>query len=946
MSFVLEKIYAKVFQLGEHEIDLLHRTARKLWTGYKFIKEQSNEPIRIASIGYGSGWRDLPILLALRDILKDHAQKSGQPARLIHVLAIEPDWDKQAEFSDGELEWHKPSQFDSNSDFTPVLIGIGDGIQIDLFKSRIETWMINRQKYASGQRWDAVMSFCVLHLLDDWKYTVDFFLKELKTGGAFLFSETPGSVNAFDGFFRNPPKAEDRWEQVWRAIYKERNALLLPITKIVAPRDLTFLKNCLGEAGYSSPRQMQISVNSSISKNDLKLVIESTKEGPDAKTLGAIRINDKKRAAHFVESSLKILDQYPDTNFSFETGYRFFSYKKPRKTKFLSSVAKCACSNSTSEAIERKSRIKRELANHNNVTVAVETPTEQAVATILHDMREALALSHDTMMVATTKEDGNYKTAIQLVPLSIVGTSELRIEQARKFISRHAIYLSERPEKHLSHIFDTRLGDLSVEVTAVAESTYKIAPTVQVTYSADGDPCYIRLQMPQRILEEYRNEVSQEFELFLGNKTAHLLDAEAYPGWNYQTGFDSFYVKAVPPKIKASLANVRMESGDLLLDELRRITNDKTDHIKQPISQQLCAQGLSSEDVEALTEALINSLRLALLDWRDAANDSLPWRSCVYIMRKTTGKSGPTGVGILLLLSDSDFALWGNMKASPSNLPLLVNAVEPFLTAIQEIESTVLIREEGERTQRYRFAHDAKGMILTILFDKNFDKLSQPTQDTAHLLNHQIFLWNSSRMLPANTHEVLDLEKCSQLSRRLAFRHLLSKIELEKSLQTDIPKDEEISIRSKLRTLLYQSKHSGLNMFSDELQYSQLRGCLETRWRGVLESVLICSLRQSLCHSAICDERLKFSKCTLSVQLHSEQVITENGGGVSLVIEERCIDQFAWKSTTEGQTISQLVGLCSNSPDALKLSWDVTPLDNNMFLSSIKVFDPTGRMLP
>jgi len=57
----------------------------------------------------------------------------------------------------------------------------------------------------------------------------------------------------------------------------------------------------------------------------------------------------------------------------------------------------------------------------------------------------------------------------------------------------------------------------------------------------------------------------------------------------------------------------------------------------------------AGKGVMALADAVSNSIRLALLEWREI-QDGLPWRSCVYIMRKIAGESGPIGVSILLLL--------------------------------------------------------------------------------------------------------------------------------------------------------------------------------------------------------------------------------------------------------------------------------------------------------
>ena len=263
------------------------------------------------------------------------------------------------------------------------------------------------------------------------------------------------------------------------------------------------------------------------------------------------------------------------------------------------------------------------------------------------------------------------------------------------------------------------MGDLAVEITATDKSLSECSLPVNVDFSADGQPCYIKLTLSQRFLLDYRAEITRDIEEMLDSKTASLLTPGAYPGWTFTDGIERFYIKADPQKIKDSLANVRTTSEILLLDEFQRITLKYTQPIKELITNQLVRYGLLPDDIRALSEALSNAIRLSILDWRKEVSHSLPWKSCVYIMRKTTGKSGSTGVGVLILLSKSDYDTWGGIQVSPSRLPLLVTAVEPFLNAIQEIENTALNRVDGERLQRDNFAHQTSCVVDSIVASVN-----------------------------------------------------------------------------------------------------------------------------------------------------------------------------------------------------------------------------------
>ena len=425
------------------------------------------------------------------------------------------------------------------------------------------------------------------------------------------------------------------------------------------------------------------------------------------------------------------------------------------------------------------------------------------------------------------------------------------------------------------------------------------------------------------------------------------------PDWNNDKGFLRFYMEARSAHLTQSVASLRKPTGEFFLDEFREVTKRFVDTIRDKIISKLQISGLKEGDVEVLTAPLSNSLRLGLMEWGED-NERLSWRSCVYIMRKTTGESGSTGASLLMLLSDSDYEAWRDASASFSHpldkstsspLPLLVAAVEPFVNAIQELENAELAKHKGAMEQRYLFAHDALGMIQTILFDVNFSKLTQPTQDIAKLLYLDIFLWKSKSIRLSPQHESLDLEQCARLARRLAWRHLVLKELQMKMLQKGMTEDEERQVKLNLKNILSNLEQEEM-LFSDKKLFTHLNGGLETKWAGIITSVIICALRQSLCHSVISAERLKIKGQTSSNYLHNERILADDVQGVRFIVEERCLDPFALDTTTEGEKIIRLVEMTSESPDPLKLCWESLLDSDGMYLCTLIITDPTGRILP
>ncbi len=535
----------------------------------------------------------------------------------------------------------------------------------------------------------------------------------------FLLSETPGKVSYFDGYFVERPNPDDHWEQAWRAFYEERDRLLLPGTKIVSPRDMSFVRDVMESAGYKALEKEEIFVETELSGPSLATFIATIRGGADAKTLGAFRFYDKKRANILVDRSTdKLLLASTETRFSFDTGYRYLGFIKPAGSNRLRASAVCrAAHNATGEAIERKTTIKRALKERHDDAAHTE-----AVASILYDMREALALSKDTFIVATTKESGQYIGAVQLAPLSLVGSLYDKKRLAHKFISRHALYLSDLPRRHLSHLFDTDFGDLTVHVAAVANSEVPQATTV-VRSNADGRPCYIHVSINESVFLNYRDQMQDALGDFFNNAADHL-DPGSFAGWNKESGLERFYFESEPTLIQSTFASL---DPDILnrITKYREISDDLLTSITRPIEDALRFYGLP--DPETIATALGNSLRLAMVDWRDSGI-GLAWQSCFYIMRKVARESGHTGVSALILLEKCDSDAWSDAGFASRATPMLVAAVEPFLNAIQEVESARLAqrkgREEGVGDTLDSLSHELSKQT-TVLFGNRLQLMSR-----------------------------------------------------------------------------------------------------------------------------------------------------------------------------------------------------------------------------
>lgn len=667
-TFVLEDIYRKAFPFDSRVKEQLRLASGPLWAQSAVLTDESADPIRIACVGYGSGWRDLPVILALRDQLAESAKRLGRSARPIHVLGIEPSWDKQSTYAGSDLQvTHSSSIFHYSA-----TVYHGDGIHLEVVRMTVEQWIDGCRRENRSFRWDAVFALCVLHLLNDWKAALAFFLNDLAIGGSFLFGSTPGSVSAFDGQFKHDLGHRDTpWERTWRRIYEQRDKLLLPNAKIVSPRDMTFLQACLNEAGYlAAGAPINLTIPSSMTREDIEVMIRSVELGPDANTFGALRINDVERARVFVHNCVTAVH---DDVFTYVTGIEIASFRKSSETRSpLTSVARTACVFATALATECKTRIKRAIPH-------CERPHKRgdAVTSLLYDMRECLALSRDSFIVSTTKLHGRYIAARQLPPISLIGTKAASVEMAMRFVCSHAAYLSTPTEMHLSHVFDIHMGDLSLEIVSSPSVDIQEMSHTSIEYTVDGHPAHVRVLLSEELLRNYAERIRELILLYSAEISQEMNNV--YRGWSSDNGFERFYYDCDPYIIK----NLFQKHSPLkeCQKAIDAFTQPLLDSLKGSIARNL--QATLHDDVKALSATLANALRLAMIELSHDDKPT-PWRACVYILRQIADDHGNTGVGFLFLLSSSDYDAWSARYAS--TLRQFVWAAEPYINAIHELE--------------------------------------------------------------------------------------------------------------------------------------------------------------------------------------------------------------------------------------------------------------------
>jgi hypothetical protein len=725
--FASQATYKKLFQLKESTWPALWEVGKAVASALPVscVVENASggsvEPLRVVCLGYGEGWRDLPILLALLE-----------RGCNCEVIAIEPTWSEQgakairhaSDFAARcgiELNVSEPATTEDHVAFT--LTGTnGCTCVIRVFEQTVEQWLATPANTASAESTiDYVIAMCVLHLLSDWKTSLGWFLdKALKPGGYLVAGETPGSISAFDGDFRRSP-INDVWHNAWRQYYERRRELLLPTAKAVSPKDMSLLRHALSTAGYTRVDPACIAQDGrskfcikaegqcdclwtayeqcAASADDLTAVLQSSRDGPDAKTLGALMLFDKKRGNELLAKLAGL--NWPvcaAAAFEFRASYRYLAYQKPslvvsneRKVPFAEATALVADERAVANAIEIKTAIKatldkrsRDLAKAEpipeNREVTLRALRNEALAKLLFEMREMLCLSRDSFAVATSKVNKSYATAVQLLPLSVVGSVKPKKDRADTLLARHQAYLRAPSDQHINALSDSRLHDLSIELVRLPTGKTDGATQIQVIplFSAEGIVCHVRALISNTKWICWKDLA----EKALTQQVQKPADSATYSNYESSTGFTSFYTVVQPNTSAPPLAAMATDP-------------DLTTAIVTALGGTLLR-----EEVSSVSLAMQNARRLALLHWVPIGSGSsdttmLQWHVALYTMRRLVVDDAHVGVALLMLLGRHDYDAWMDTTEPPETpLPRLLGAVEPFVNAIAEIEAAAHLESQ------------------------------------------------------------------------------------------------------------------------------------------------------------------------------------------------------------------------------------------------------------
>lgn len=722
-EFAPKETYKKLFALREETWPHLFEIGKRVAAACQTMSEPERakeRALKVICLGYGEGWRDLPVLLGLLE--------QGWSC---DVVAIEPTWNnaegaaKQFARSFCETQ-HLPYcvSGSSESDDQFIIKSVSDAARtctIRVFNGTGEKWLEERGRYDGTNSVDIVLAMCVLHLLSDWKATLGWFLDDaLKPGGCLVAGETPGSISAFDGDFRRL-HGDDPWHRAWRRYYQERARQLLPTAKAVSPKNMYILREALELSEYTrlDPTCTDLKdggpfcekaegvckcgwtayEHCTTDASALGEVLNSSKHGPDAKTLGAFMVYDKVRAEELVDCLEK--SAWPKSEgdeFSYRASYRYIAYRKPgaervesRKIGFPAAVASVADNHAVSNAIEIKTSVKKTLNEF--VRKIIENPdinsrgTEltkrrrYALGSVLFDMREMLCLSRDTFAVATSRVKRNYLSAVHLLPLSIVGRQQGKPERAKVLVAQHGSYLSAPANQHINVLADEEnVHDLSIVIVRGGERL-----TVVPYFSADGNVCHLLAEIPETKWNQWATERGSDAV----SGEHHTV---TYSDYETEEGFTSFQTEVT---FNRSGDRTSLDPDDELAGEIKRALKDRHPVLVRPLAL-----------------ALTNARRLAMLHWfRNSDREVSSWKACLYVMRRLvvddeTSDSGfaHVGVALLSLLSADDYDAWIKPENdAKQNFPRLVMAIEPYLSAIAEIEVMGHLEDQLKVARRCAF---------------------------------------------------------------------------------------------------------------------------------------------------------------------------------------------------------------------------------------------------
>ncbi len=274
---------------------------------------------RVLAVGYGDGRLDLPLLLALDQLLCKHVSSWATKGHL-DVVALEPNWISGSDST--------PRQnYGSDAQRWAGMFGIkledrsahadADSpgrVRVRVRKVTCEAWLRQQQQTAKTERFDMAQAFFVLHLLSDWKDSVASLIdRHLHGGGLFLTANASADLACVEAPDSATLHANRRhpsvWQQLWKSVHQVRGELLLPRFRHVSTTSHGLLADALAGCGFSAKgtsSAAQLTWTRYVPWKTVEDIFQATAEGRKAKTLSTLKISDGKLARRFAESVLSL----------------------------------------------------------------------------------------------------------------------------------------------------------------------------------------------------------------------------------------------------------------------------------------------------------------------------------------------------------------------------------------------------------------------------------------------------------------------------------------------------------------------------------------------------------------------------------------------------------------------------------------------------------------
>jgi SAM-dependent methyltransferase len=496
--FTPPKLYERLFGMPQHVLEgLCEEFWRKVFSSQNAKYFQDRADIRVLSVGYGTGRLDLPFWEAMTVQASQHVEKLA-----LEIIAVEPMWagttsvetDLEPTYKSMAHERLTKAGYQIQTDTgSLVYVRTEPDIRIRMDPSTIEDWL---EKSPGEDGFDCICCFFVVHLLDDWKHVLSQLVKRLEPGGLLAFAQNTGNVRCLDGHFDSPPdkgSKDNAWERFWWCVFQERDNLFIPRVRIVSPRDLSVADQVLetwgmtGCQGVPGPLRAEREERKSVLGEDLKMLLESTRDGLAAKTFGSLRIPSKSAASVFCGRVAAILENSElkatsdvDYTLGIELVARFRGERAANSATddYLRTAIACIRDHTLLHASTLRNSIKRCMS-------AKPDPSEErlpALAAALTGVREIMGFSRNSWLVLNTRLQKEYLTAITLLPrYSMVSN------KADDFLRRYSVYVAGPPSGHLSRLLEQdvagELGDISVLVRFNADSA-----ELKWLFSPEGHP--------------------------------------------------------------------------------------------------------------------------------------------------------------------------------------------------------------------------------------------------------------------------------------------------------------------------------------------------------------------------------------------------------------------------------------------------------------------------